>query len=101
MPVARNANRPGDVSLMRCPFRSAPASAAGAETRRYDLFASCPATEGRSRCTPAQPAEGLSPSAAECLEQALKRRSLGRALRSEIDGQQAAVTIRQFLGVLT
>ncbi|HEX7211297.1 MAG TPA: YlxR family protein [Propionibacteriaceae bacterium] len=37
----------------------------------------------------------------ECLEQALKRRSLGRALRSEIDGQQAAVTIRQFLGVLT
>ena len=37
----------------------------------------------------------------ECLEQALKRRSLGRALRSEIDGQQAAVTIRQFIGVLT
>jgi len=37
----------------------------------------------------------------ECLEQALKRRSLGRALRSEIDGQRAAVTIRQFLGVLT
>lgn len=37
----------------------------------------------------------------ECLEQALKRRSLGRALRSEIDGQQAAVAIRQFLGVLT
>ena len=37
----------------------------------------------------------------ECLEQALKRRNLGRALRSEIDGQQAAVTIRQFLGVLT
>ncbi len=37
----------------------------------------------------------------ECLDQALKRRSLGRALRSEIDGQQAAVTIRQFLGVLT
>lgn len=37
----------------------------------------------------------------ECLEQALKRRSLGRALRSEIDGQQAAITIRQFLGVLT
>ena len=37
----------------------------------------------------------------ECLEQALKRRSLGRALRSEIDGQQAAVTIRQFLGALT
>ena len=36
-----------------------------------------------------------------CLEQALKRRSLGRALRSEIDGQRAAVTIRQFLGVLT
>jgi uncharacterized protein len=36
----------------------------------------------------------------ECLEQALKRRSLVRALRSEIDGQQAAVTIRQFLGVL-
>ena len=36
-----------------------------------------------------------------CLEQALKRRSLGRALRSEIDGQQAAVTIRQFLGALT
>lgn len=37
----------------------------------------------------------------ECLERALKRRSLGRALRSEIDGQQAAVTIRQFLGALT
>jgi predicted RNA-binding protein YlxR (DUF448 family) len=37
----------------------------------------------------------------ECLEQALKRRSLGRALRSEIDGQRAAVTIRQFMGVLT
>ncbi len=37
----------------------------------------------------------------ECLDHALKRRSLGRALRSEIDGQQAAVTIRQFLGVLT
>ena len=37
----------------------------------------------------------------ECLDQALKRRSLGRALRSEIDGQQAAVTIRQFLGALT
>jgi predicted RNA-binding protein YlxR (DUF448 family) len=37
----------------------------------------------------------------ECLEQAVKRRSLGRALRSEIDGQQAAVTIRQFLGALT
>jgi predicted RNA-binding protein YlxR (DUF448 family) len=37
----------------------------------------------------------------ECLERALKRRSLGRALRSEIDGQRAAVTIRQFLGVLT
>jgi predicted RNA-binding protein YlxR (DUF448 family) len=37
----------------------------------------------------------------ECLEQALKRRSLGRALRSEIDGQRAAVTIRQFIGVLT
>jgi uncharacterized protein len=36
-----------------------------------------------------------------CLEQALKRRSLGRALRSEIDGQRAAATIRQFLGVLT
>lgn len=36
-----------------------------------------------------------------CLEQALKRRSLGRALRSEIDGQRAAVTIRQFLGALT
>ena len=37
----------------------------------------------------------------ECLAHALKRRSLGRALRSEIDGQQAAVTIRQFLGALT
>jgi predicted RNA-binding protein YlxR (DUF448 family) len=37
----------------------------------------------------------------ECLERALKRRSLGRALRSEIDGQQAAVTIRQFLSALT
>jgi len=37
----------------------------------------------------------------ECLERALKRRSLGRALRSEIDGQQAAVTIREFLGALT
>ena len=36
-----------------------------------------------------------------CLEQALKRRSLGRALRSEIDGQQAAVKIRQFLSALT
>ena len=36
-----------------------------------------------------------------CLEQALKRRSLGRALRSEIDGQRAAVKIRQFLGTLT
>jgi uncharacterized protein len=36
-----------------------------------------------------------------CLEQALKRRSLGRALRSEIDGQQAAVKIRQFLCTLT
>jgi uncharacterized protein len=36
-----------------------------------------------------------------CLEQALKRRSLGRALRSEIDGQRAAVTIRQFLVALT
>jgi predicted RNA-binding protein YlxR (DUF448 family) len=36
-----------------------------------------------------------------CLEQALKRRSLGRALRSEIDGQRAAVTIRQFFDVLT
>ena len=35
-----------------------------------------------------------------CLEQALKRRSLGRALRSEIDGQQAAVKIRQFLCTL-
>ena len=44
--VARNANRPGDVSLVRCPFRSAPVSGAGAEMRRYDLFASCPATEG-------------------------------------------------------
>ena len=37
----------------------------------------------------------------ECFERALKRRSLGRALRSEIDGQQAAVTIREFLGALT
>ena len=37
----------------------------------------------------------------ECLEQALKRRSLGRALRSEIDGQRAAVTIQQFLSALT
>jgi uncharacterized protein len=37
----------------------------------------------------------------ECLERALKRRSLGRALRSEIDVQRAAVTIRQFLGTLT
>jgi predicted RNA-binding protein YlxR (DUF448 family) len=37
----------------------------------------------------------------ECLERALKRRSLGRALRSEIDGQRAAVTIRQFLSALT
>ena len=36
-----------------------------------------------------------------CLEQALKRRSLGKALRSEIDGQQAAVKIRQFLSALT
>jgi uncharacterized protein len=36
-----------------------------------------------------------------CLEQALKRRSLGRALRSEIDGQRAAATIRQFLDALT
>ena len=36
-----------------------------------------------------------------CLEQALKRRSLGRALRSEIDGQQAAVKIWQFLSALT
>jgi uncharacterized protein len=36
-----------------------------------------------------------------CLEQALKRRSLGRALRSEIDGQQAAVKIRQVLSALT
>ena len=36
-----------------------------------------------------------------CLEQALRRRSLGRALRSEIDGQQAAVKIRQFLSALT
>jgi uncharacterized protein len=36
-----------------------------------------------------------------CLEQALKRRSLARALRSEIDGQQAAVKIRQFLSALT
>jgi predicted RNA-binding protein YlxR (DUF448 family) len=33
----------------------------------------------------------------ECLEQALKRRSLGRALRSEIDAQRAAVTIRRSL----
>ncbi|HEY6665024.1 MAG TPA: YlxR family protein [Propionibacteriaceae bacterium] len=37
----------------------------------------------------------------ECLERALKRRSLGRALRSEIDGQRAAVTIQQFLSALT
>jgi predicted RNA-binding protein YlxR (DUF448 family) len=36
-----------------------------------------------------------------CLEQALRRRSLERALRSEIDGQQAAVKIRQFLSALT
>ena len=36
-----------------------------------------------------------------CLEQALRRRSLVRALRSEIDGQQAAVKIRQFLSALT
>jgi predicted RNA-binding protein YlxR (DUF448 family) len=36
-----------------------------------------------------------------CLEQALKRRSLGRALRSEIDGQRAAATIREFLDALT
>ncbi|MGH3339377.1 MAG: YlxR family protein [Propionibacteriaceae bacterium] len=36
-----------------------------------------------------------------CLEQALKRRNLGRALRSEIDGQQTAVKIRQFLSALT
>ncbi|HVD19301.1 MAG TPA: YlxR family protein [Propionibacteriaceae bacterium] len=36
----------------------------------------------------------------ECLEQALKRRSLGRALRSEIDGQRAAAAIRQFLSAL-
>ena len=36
-----------------------------------------------------------------CLEQALKRRNLGRALRSEVDGQRAAVTIRQFLDALT
>jgi uncharacterized protein len=35
-----------------------------------------------------------------CLEQALKRRSLGRALRSEIDGQRAAVMIRHFLDAL-
>jgi len=32
------------VSLMRCPSRSVPASGVGAEKRRYDLFASCPAT---------------------------------------------------------
>jgi uncharacterized protein len=37
----------------------------------------------------------------ECLEQALKRRSLGRALRSEIDGQRASATIQQFLSALT
>ena len=36
-----------------------------------------------------------------CLEQALRRRSLGRALRSEIDGRQAAIKIRQFLSALT
>jgi uncharacterized protein len=36
-----------------------------------------------------------------CLEQALRRRSLGSALRSEIDGQQAAVKIRQLLSALT
>jgi hypothetical protein len=30
---------------MRCPFRSAPASGAGAEKRRYDLFVSWPAAE--------------------------------------------------------
>ena len=36
-----------------------------------------------------------------CLEQAVRRRSLGRALRSEIDGEQAAVKIRQFLIALT
>ncbi|HEU4908989.1 MAG TPA: YlxR family protein [Propionibacteriaceae bacterium] len=34
----------------------------------------------------------------ECLDQALKRRSLGR---SEIDGQRAAVAIREFLSALT
>jgi predicted RNA-binding protein YlxR (DUF448 family) len=37
----------------------------------------------------------------ECLQKALKRRSLGRALRSELERQRAAVTIRQFIGVLT
>jgi uncharacterized protein len=37
----------------------------------------------------------------ECLEQALKRRNLGRALRSEIDVQRAAATIRQILVALT
>jgi uncharacterized protein len=36
----------------------------------------------------------------ECLERALKRRSLGRALRSEIDGQRAAAIIQQFLSTL-
>jgi predicted RNA-binding protein YlxR (DUF448 family) len=37
----------------------------------------------------------------ECLDQALKRRSLGRALRSEVDGQRAAAAIREFLSALT
>jgi hypothetical protein len=47
-PRARNASRPCRVSLMQCPFRSAPASGAGAEKKSGDLFASCSATE-RSR----------------------------------------------------
>jgi predicted RNA-binding protein YlxR (DUF448 family) len=48
-----------------------------------------------------QPGRGayLHPRAA-CLEQAVKRRNLGHALRSEIDGRRSVDAVEAFLGVV-
>ena len=38
---------------------------------------------------------------AVCLEQAVKRRTLGHALRSDIDGRRSFDAVEAFIGVLT
>lgn len=60
--------------------------------------------EGVGTVDPAQTAPGrgvyLHPRSA-CLEQAVRRRSMGRLLRTEIDGPRTAAVIRAHLDALT